>query len=143
MAASDPLDPTVIDWFFRGLAAISPFLALVGGYILRLNSNRLTSIEERQGYVEGLAQDNRLAIKEAEILVANLRTHITENFCNKVDIQQSLARVHEKIEDGNKKTDEINTSVGNKIDQLRRDLQADIRSAISVALHQTAPSVNQ
>lgn len=73
-----------------------------------------------------------MAGKDMEIEMGKLRLHISENYASKPDIQASLERVHEKIEAGNKKTDDMNEAVSNKIDQLRRDLQADIRSALAL-----------
>lgn len=123
---------TIIDWVFRGFSTMGPLIAVVFGYIMRLNANRIDTITGRLDSSENMAQQNRLDIKDTELSMANLKTHIAENFSNKLDIQSSLARIHEKIEDGNKKTDEGNEKMNNKIDQLRRDLQSDIRNAIAV-----------
>lgn len=140
---SDSTDPTIMDWIFKGLAVVATFLGgvitLGGGYILRLSAGRIKAIEVRQTATETLARQNQLDIKDAGVAVLRLQNHITENFCNKADIQASLSRVHEKIEDGNDKTEKLNENMSNKIDQLRRDLQQDIRSAIGIAVHAEPP----
>lgn len=131
--SDDAQAPTLLDWVFRGFAAIGPLAAVAFGYILRTNASRMEALQTRQDGLEEMANQNRIDIKDTEISMKTLQIHITENFCNKADIQSSLARVHEKIEDGNEKTDKLAESMGNKIDQLRRDLQDDIRSAMALA----------
>lgn len=128
---SDSASPTILDWIFRGLAAVGPVCGIAFGYVLNLNRKRSDDFERRLIAAEGLVQENRLAVVNGELALTKLHLEITENFTNKVDMNASLQRVHEKIEDGNKKTDELSETVVNKIDQLRRDLQADIRSAIA------------
>lgn len=131
--SDDAQAPTLLDWIFRVFAAIGPIAAVSFGYILRTNASRVESIEIKQEALEAMANQSRIDIKDTEISMKTLQIHITENFCNKADIQASLARVHEKIEDGNEKTDKLAENMGNKIDQLRRDLQDDIRSAMALA----------
>jgi len=146
-------DPTILDWFFRGLTAVWAVALVIGGLVLKSNGEKFDDVDKkfaetkadlsavgvRADTADKAAQANLLAIKSIELSIKNteldmarLQIHITENFCNKADIQGSLQRVHEKIEDGNKKTDDLNETVGKKIDDLRRDLQSDIRAAIEI-----------
>lgn len=131
---------SLLEWLFRIVAfvgaAVGPLIGVVFAFIVKTGSERIRVIETKHDDLEKAVRVNQLNIKETEISMERLKTHISDNFCNKVDIQASLQRVHEKIEDGNKKTDDLAESVGSKIDQLRRDLQADIRSAITIARHQ-------
>lgn len=136
---SDQTDPGVIEWFFRGLSVAMSLLAAGFAYILRTNATKLRAIDIRQDATDKLVQESRLDIKNAEISVKNLQIHVTENFCNKGEIQTSLARVHDKIEDGNRKTEELGERMADKVDNLRKEISADIRSAMQVALHQVPP----
>lgn len=121
----------IFDLVAQILAVICPFAIAGVGYILTTYSKRVDALEVQVNEALALGQKNQLAIKDGETAMERLRTHVSENFANKIDIQQSLARVHEKIEEGNKKTDLINENVGNKIDQLRRDMQTDIRASLA------------
>lgn len=105
----------------------------IGGisWWLSQNSKRIDVLDDEVKSVKELHQQGMLKISEQRTAMAELRSYVLENFADKGDIQNSLSRVHEKIEEGNRKTDQINENVGNKIDQLRRDMQADIRASLA------------
>lgn len=87
----------------------------------------LDAVGVRADTAEKAAQENRLAIKSTQLDIKNteldmakLQIHITETFCNKAENQHSLGRLYDQMEANSK-------DIRNQIDQLRRDLQKEIR----------------
>lgn len=62
--------------------------------------------------------------RDTVLAITNLKLYITENFSGKAETNASLGRVHGKIE-------KLSEDVLHHIDNLRRDIKADIQSAIS------------
>lgn len=121
----------ILDWAAKGLAVVASIFTAMGALILSRYNKRVDDLEDRIKGAETLGQQNQLGLQKGETSMAMLKTYVSENFANKTDIQQSLSRVHEKIEEGNRKTDQLGDNFGNKIDQLRRDVQSDIRATLA------------
>lgn len=138
----------VIFWTWALAAVQSVFFVLGSGvvYILNLNSkrmdvqdNRMEAANIRIDGAEAAVHVNALAVEGAKLGTANLKIDMTEK------IAQQLEKVYGTISSGNQKIDTkidaLGIMLGEKIDdwntksierndQLRRDLQSDVRSAL-------------
>jgi hypothetical protein len=96
----------------------------VFGYQWKKNDSAIAGLERHIATVENMAQNSRIENKDTLIAIAGLRTHISENYSPRLETQNSIARVHEKIE-------KLNDDVVRSIESLRSDIREDMRSALA------------
>jgi hypothetical protein len=116
----------VIQWAFEG--GVTVMLTLIGvmaGWVWIKNDRRSDEQDRRTDALENLVQEIRVSRAEDANKVTELRLHVSENYSGKQETQNSLARIHEKIE-------KLNDDVTEKIDDLRSDIREDIRNALAV-----------
>lgn len=75
-------DPSVIDWLFKAFAT-----ACMG--IIAFFTKRV---------VNDVAELQRNSAK-CEVDLANYKTHVSDNYAKETTMQQSLSRIHDRIDD--------------------------------------------
>lgn len=121
-SANEIIPPaTALEWIFRGFGLVGSGASVVFWWLFNGLDNRLKDVET-------LAHKNQLDIARSESAMLKIQSAITEQ------VGQSIQRVHDKIEGGNRYTNEqiqtleekldtFKETVINKLDQLRRELQ--------------------
>lgn len=113
-----------MEWLAWIAQALLVALATMGWWMWRKLAGSIKTLSARIRSVEDADHQVRLDQKDILLAIANLRNHITENYASKPETNESLRRVHDKIE-------EMSGDFGDKVDQLRRDIKQDMRDILN------------
>ena len=95
-------DIGLLDWIFKGFAALC--MAIIGFFTRKVVND-----------VHELQDDS----KACELKLANYKTEVSNTYAKEETMQNSLARVHDKME-----------KIGDKIDRRMDQIQEDIKLLI-------------
>jgi DNA anti-recombination protein RmuC len=105
---------------------------LLLGYLLKrtvdANDSRIEDNRNRIDELERSSEDFRLSNKDIYLKMEQFSNFANQTFAPRLEMQQSLARVHEQIEKNGDKTEELGHLIVQRIDALRNEVKGDMNN---------------